>query len=121
MQPHPPPAAIRDPRDPDPVPSTKAVTAMALAVVAVITAPFIGGVIPAFIALRLAGQAEGEIVASKGFLTGSARVRRGRWLAQLALLIAAAVVLLGLLLWLVDRIGVAGGGPGGNDFPSDVD
>ncbi|GIG69858.1 hypothetical protein [Phytomonospora endophytica] len=121
MQPQLPSAEIRDPRDPDPVPSTKAVTALALAVVAVITAPFIGGVIPAVLALRLAGQAEAEIVASQGFLTGSARVRRGRWLAQLALLIAVAAVLLGLLLWLVSRIGVAGGGPAGNDFPSDVD
>lgn len=110
---------IRDPRDPDPVPSTKAVAAMALGVVAVITAPFVAGVIPATIALRLAGQAEAEIIASKGFLTGSGRLRRGRWLAQLALLVAAAVVLIGLVLWLVNRIGTIGSP--GTDYPSNVD
>ena len=110
---------IRDPRDPDPVPSTKAVAALALGVVAVITAPFVAGVIPATVALRLAGQAEAEIVASKGFLTGSGRVRKARWFAQLALLVAAAVILIGVVLWLVNRLGAIGGP--GTDYPPNVD
>lgn len=110
---------IRDPRDPDPVPSTKAATAFGLALVGVITAPFIGGVVPAIIALRLAGEAEAEIHASKGFLTGSLKVRRGRFLARLALLIALSAVLLGVVVWLAVRVG---GAPGGTaDFPSNVD
>lgn len=110
---------IRDPRDPDPVPSSKAATAFGLAIVGVVMAPFIGGVVPAVMALRLAGEAESEILASKGFLTGSVKVRRVRFLARLALLIALTMVLLGVVVWVAMRVG---GSPGGEtDFPSNVD
>lgn len=91
-------AAARHPRDPDPVPSTKAAAAYSLSLVALLTAPFLGGVIPAVLALWLADQADAEIAESEGFLLGAKRSGQARRLARLALGIAAFVVL-ALLTW----------------------
>ncbi len=90
--------AARHPRDPDPVPSTKALTAFTLSIVAVVMAPFFGGVIPALISLRLCAQAQDDIEASGGFLLGAARCRKARRLAWIALAITAGV-LVALIIW----------------------
>ena len=103
-------AAARHPADPDPVPSTKAAAALALSLIALVTSPFIGGVIPAIIALRLAGQADADIAASDGFLLGAARSRRARNLARIALAITALLIVLALVWW-VFRLAAAGPQP----------
>ncbi|WP_051325330.1 hypothetical protein [Glycomyces tenuis] len=92
----------RHPDDPDPVESTKVVGALTLAVLGVVFSPFVGGVIPAFLALVLAKQAEGDIRASEGFLLGAGRLPRIRRLAWTAIGIACAVVVALLLVWVVD-------------------
>lgn len=93
---------VRHPDDPDPVESTKVVAAFTLAVLAVVFAPFVGGAIPAALALLLARQAEDDIRASEGFLLGAGRLRPIRRLAWIALGIAAAVVIALLLVWAVN-------------------
>ncbi|GAB3798238.1 hypothetical protein GCM10027605_09500 [Micromonospora zhanjiangensis] len=54
----------RHPLDPDPVRSTKARTVFALGLMAAATGLFVGGLIPATMALALAGQARREAYAS---------------------------------------------------------
>ncbi|WP_415646942.1 hypothetical protein [Stackebrandtia soli] len=99
-------AAARHPRDPEPVPSTKAAAAFALGLVALVTAPVIGGVIPAVIALRLCDEADADIAESNGFLLGAARSRRARFFARLAFGVAGFVVVAGVLWWLY-RLAIA--------------
>ncbi|GAA4922193.1 hypothetical protein [Actinoplanes utahensis] len=107
----------RHPLDPEPVPSTKARAVFALGLVALLTGPLIGGVIPATVALLLARQSARQAYAAGGFLTGSAWIRRGRALAWggIVLAIAALVVLsiAGLL-----HLAAA---PGGQDFAPGTD
>lgn len=88
---------VRHPQDPDPVPSTKAAAAFALSIVALMTSPLIGGVIPGVTALVLARQADADIAASDGFLLGARQARRARLLARAALAVAALTV----TAWLV--------------------
>lgn len=107
-------AAARHPADPEPVPSTKAAAAYALSLVALLTAPFVGGVIPAVMALRMSGQADADIAASDGFLLGAARSRRAAKLARISLGITGTVLLL-LVVWLVFKLAIAG------PQPQDVD
>ncbi|HZE37646.1 MAG TPA: hypothetical protein VE172_02440 [Stackebrandtia sp.] len=90
----------RHPRDPEPVPSTKAAAAFTLSVVAVITSPFLGGVIPAALALRLSAQASSDIAASEGFLLGAKRCLRARRLAYIAFSVAVFTVLALAMWWL---------------------
>ena len=92
-------AAARHPQDPDPVPSTKAVAAYTLSLVALATAPFFGGVVPAALAIVLSRQADADIVASDGFLLGAARSHRARKLARIALAISGLVALAILVAW----------------------
>ena len=94
---------VRHPQDPDPVPSTKSMAVLGLGFVALVTGPLIGGVIPATLALTLARQARGDMLAAEGFLLGGARVRLGvrlAWggilLAILALVVASVIGLLSL-------------------------
>ncbi|WP_144300408.1 hypothetical protein [Stackebrandtia nassauensis] len=94
--------SARHPRDPEPVPSTKAAAAYALSVLALATAPFLGGVIPAIITLRLSAQADADIAASEGFLLGAARNRRARKNAFLAFGITGLAILT-LFTWWVFR------------------
>lgn len=68
---------LRHPLDPDPVRSTKARAVFALGLVAALTGVFLGGIVPATVALLLARQARREAYASAGYLTGSALLRRG--------------------------------------------
>src|SRR5690606_12636271 len=67
----------RHPADPDPVRATKARAVWWLGLTAAVTGPLLGGVVPAAVALILAGQFRREAYAAGGFLTGAALVRRG--------------------------------------------
>lgn len=99
---------VRHPDDPEPVESTKVVAARLLAAVGIALAPFVGGVIPAFIALILARQGEADIRASEGFLLGASRLPLVRRLAWIAIGIATAVVVAALLVWVVSLARAAG-------------
>ncbi|MGK5680756.1 hypothetical protein [Actinoplanes sp. URMC 104] len=74
--------------DPDPGPSSKARAVFALGLVGFLTGAFIGGVIPATIALLVARQAARQAYEAQGFLTGSAWIRRGRRLAWAGIVLA---------------------------------
>ena len=83
------------------MPSTKAAAAFGLSVLALVTAPFIGGIIPAVVALGLCSQADADLAESQGFLLGAARSRRARRLAYLALGITGLAVLILATWWIV--------------------
>lgn len=102
-------SGVRHPDDPEPVESTKIVGARLLAAIGIALSPFVGGVIPALIALLLARQAEADIRASEGFLLGASRLPQIRRLAWTALGIAAAVVIAALLVWIIALARSAGG------------
>jgi hydroxylaminobenzene mutase len=94
---------VRHPLDPEPVRDTKATMVLALGVVAALTGPLVGGLVPAALALVLATEARGELRDARGFLTGGRRLRTGvslAWtgivLAAVTLVIAAIIGLLGL-------------------------
>ena len=95
--------ALRHPADPDPVRSTKATTVFVLGVVAVITGPFVGGVIPATIALLLAREVRRDLHAAGGYLIGATRYESGVRAAWTGIVLAIAAVVLavvrGLYLW----------------------
>ena len=110
-------AALRHPLDPDPVRSTKARPVLMLGTIAMLTGLFIGGVVPATLALMLARQARREAYASGGYLTGAALLRRGERLAWAGLVLAAASVVLALAIGVVHLAGT----PGGQDFAPGVD
>ncbi|MEU6859792.1 hypothetical protein AB0B28_13085 [Glycomyces sp. NPDC046736] len=95
--------------------STKLVAARLLAGVGVALSVFVGGVIPAVVALVLAKQAEADILASEGFLTGGSRLAAVRRTAWVAIGIAAGVVVVMLLVWVLALARDAGGAEyGGN-------
>ncbi|QSB04547.1 hypothetical protein [Natronoglycomyces albus] len=98
----------RHPVDPDPVPSSKVIAAFVLAGVGLCLAPFVGGAIPASFALVLARQAERDIRDSDGWLLGAAKLRRIRALAWTALGLAATVLVIGLLIWVISLASGAG-------------
>lgn len=100
---------VRHPDDPEPVESTKIVAARLLAVLGVFLSPFVGGVIPALIALMLARQAEADIHASEGFLLGASRLPQIRRLSWIAIWIATGVVVAALLVWIIALARTAGG------------
>ncbi|MEH0937100.1 hypothetical protein [Micromonospora psammae] len=107
----------RHPLDPDPARATKARAVFALGLMAALTGIFVGGVVPATVALQLARQARREAYASGGFLTGAAWLRRGERLAWAGLgLVAVAVVTLVVIG--VVRLAEA---PLGRDFAPNVD
>jgi hypothetical protein len=107
--------ALRHPADPDPVRSSKATAVFALGVVAVITGPFVGGVIPATIALLLAREVRRDLHAAGGYLIGTDRYERGVRLAWAGIVLAIAAIVVavvrGLFLWAQT---------GGVDFDSSV-
>ncbi|WP_203939565.1 hypothetical protein [Spirilliplanes yamanashiensis] len=107
----------RHPLDPEPVRSTKASAVYALGVIAVLTGPFVGGVVPATLALLLGRQARREAYAAGGFLTGGATIRRGERLAWIGLALALAAVVVAAIAGLLDWAGT----PAGTDFGTDVD
>ena len=75
----------RHPQDPDPARASKASAVLGLGVVAVLTGPLVGGVIPATIALLLARESRRDLVSAQGFLLGRpapAVETAGRWLPR---------------------------------------
>ena len=91
----------RHPLDPDPVRATKANAVLGLGVLAVITGPVVGGVIPATLALLLAKETHRDLVAADGFLLGARRLRNGVRLAWAGIVLAIAAILLAIMMGLV--------------------
>ncbi|GAB1689285.1 hypothetical protein KRM28CT15_10880 [Krasilnikovia sp. M28-CT-15] len=106
----------RHPMDPEPVPSTKARAVFVLGVVALLTGAFVGGVIPATIALLLARQAERQAYLAAGYLTGGRWVRRGRVLAWAGIVLATTTLVVAVIAGLLHLAG-----PPGPDFDSNTD
>lgn len=102
--------------DPEPVSSSKARAVFALGVVAFLTGPLVGGVIPATVALLLARQTHRQQFAAGGYLTGSAWVRRGRRLAWAGIILALAAVVVAMIAGLLHVAGTAG-----QDFDTNTD
>jgi (hydroxyamino)benzene mutase len=94
--------------DPEPAPSTKARAVYVLGLVALLTGPFIGGVIPATLALVLSRQTAREQYAAKGYLTGSKWVRRGRRLAWAGIILALAALVVAVIAGLLHIAGTPG-------------
>jgi len=109
---HTPPAATRHPLDPEPVRSTKAAAVLALGIAAVITGPFVGGLIPAALGLVLARQASDDLVASRGYLTGARHVRTGRTLAWVGIALAIAAIVVASIVGILSLAANVG-----HDFP----
>lgn len=107
----------RHPLDPEPVRSTKARAVFALGLIGALTGFFVGGVVPATIALTLARQARREAYVSGGFLTGAGWLRRGEQLAWTGLLLAAAAVVAAVVIGVVRLAGA----PFGHDFAPNID
>jgi (hydroxyamino)benzene mutase len=111
------PSSRRHPLDPDPVRSSKAYAVFTLGAVSALTGFFVGGVVPATVAMLLARQARREAYSSGGYLTGSVWVRRGERLAWLGLILAATAVVAALVIGVIRLAG----NPAGHDFAPSVD
>jgi hypothetical protein len=109
-------ASVRHPADPEPVASTKANTVLALGIVALLTGPLVGGMVPAVLALALARQARTDMVASRGYLTGAARLRHGEILAMIGLGLAAVTLVVAALAAMIS----IAHGAGAHDFPDNM-
>jgi hypothetical protein len=103
--------------DPDPEPSTKARAVFALGLVGFLTGAFVGGVIPATVALVLARQASRQAWQAGGYLTGSAWIRRGRRLAWAGIVLALTALVVAFIAGLLHLAGR----PGGTDFAPGTD
>ena len=94
-------AEARHPLDPDPTRATKPAAVFGLGVLALVTGPLIGGLIPAVLALLLARESHRELVAADGFLLGARRLRNGVRLAWTGIVLALAslviLIIMGLL------------------------
>ena len=108
---------LRHPLDPDPARATKARAVFALGLLGALTGLFVGGVVPATVALLLARQARREAYASGGFLTGGAWLRRGERLAWTGLVLAAVSVVAAVVIGVVRLAGA----PFGHDYPPNMD
>jgi (hydroxyamino)benzene mutase len=104
--------AARHPLDPDPVRSTKAAAVLVLGVAAAVTGPMVGGIIPATLALALARQARGDLVAGRGYLTGARHLRLGLILAWAGIGLAVTALVVASVVGLV----ILANGTG-HDFP----
>jgi hypothetical protein len=107
----------RHPLDPEPVGSTKATAVFVLGVLAVITGPLVGGLVPAVVALVLTRQARADLDAGRGYLTGAGRLRRGELLALVGLGLAS----LTLVIAAVAAIVTVASGPIPYDLPDTMD
>jgi hypothetical protein len=103
--------------DPDPERATKARAVFALGLVGFLTGAFVGGVIPATVALVLARQAARDAYASRGYLTGSAWIRRGRRLAWSGIVLALVTLVVAAIAGLLHLAG----SPSGPDFAPGTD
>lgn len=106
----------RHPLDPDPARSTKAAAVLALGIAAVVTGPVIGGIVPATLGLTLAKQARGDLIAGRGYLTGSRQLRIGLRLLWIGVGLAAVAFVVASIVGLIS---LANGGP--QDFPDTSD
>jgi hypothetical protein len=109
--------SVRHPLDPDPVRSSKAGAVLALGVTAAVTGFFLGGLVPATLALLLARQARAEQVAAAGFLTGGRPLRVGVALAWVGIVLAATALVIGSIIGLLHYAATPTGpafGPGVN-------
>ena len=77
-----------------------------------LTGAFVGGVIPATVALLLARQAARQAYAAQGYLTGSAWIRRGRRLAWAGIVLALATLVVAAIAGLLHLASA----PSGPDF-----
>ena len=113
------PAAVptRHPMDPDLEPSRKARAVFALGLAGMLTGAFVGGVIPATVALLLARQASRDAYAAAGYLTGSAWIRRGRRLAWAGLVLSLTTLVVASIAGLLHLAGA----PAGPDFGPGTD
>lgn len=105
-------APTRHPLDPDPAPSTKARAVFALGLVSLLTGAFIGGVIPGTIALLMARQTARQQYDARGYLTGSAWIRRGRRLAWAGIVLALTSLVIATIAGLLHLASA----PSGPDF-----
>jgi hydroxylaminobenzene mutase len=103
--------------DPDLEPSTKARAIFALGLLGFLGGAFVGGVIPATIALLLARQAARQAFEAKGYLTGSAWIRRGRRLAWAGIVLALTSLVIASIAGLLHLAGT----PGVSDFAPGTD
>lgn len=88
-----------------------------LGLIAVLTGPFVGGVVAATLALMLARQARREAYASGGYLTGTAWLRRGERLAWAGLVLAATTIVAAAVIGVVHLADL----PAGQDFAPTFD
>jgi (hydroxyamino)benzene mutase len=108
--------ALRHPLDPDPVRSSKAVAVLVLGIAAAVTGFFLGGLIPATLALLLARDAEAEMRRARGFLTGGRMLRVGVLLAWVGVVLAATALVVAGIVGLVHMATT----PGGRDYGPNV-
>jgi (hydroxyamino)benzene mutase len=101
-------APVRHPLDPDPVRSSKAAAVLVLGIVAAVTGFFVGGLVPATLALVLARQARAEIIAAGGFLTGGRALRVGVALAWVGICLAATALVLASIVGLLHMARTSG-------------
>ena len=102
------PVTVRHPLDPDPARSGKANAVLWLGILAAVTGFFVGGLVPATLALLLARDARTEMVAAGGYLTGGRRIRTGVALAWAGIVLAATAIVLAAIVGLLHM--AAGGG-----------
>ncbi|HLL66049.1 MAG TPA: hypothetical protein VK453_09915 [Micromonosporaceae bacterium] len=98
----------RHPQDPDPARASKASAVLGLGVVAVLTGPLVGGVIPATIALLLARESRRDLVSAQGFLLGSSRLHAGVRLAWTGIVLAVAALTVAAIMGLLTLAGGSG-------------
>lgn len=110
------PAQVRHPLDPEPVRATKALAVFALGLVGALTGIFLGGLVPATLALILSRQARREAYEARGFLTGLPLVRRGERLAWIGIALAATAIVVAAVVGLYRYAN----SPAGQDFAPGV-
>ncbi len=108
---------LRHPLDPEPVRSTKAVGVLALGGIAALTGFFVGGVIPATIALVLARSAKSDMIAARGYLTGARELRTGIRLAWVGIVLAATAIVIASVIGILH----VAASPGGHHFAPGTD
>ena len=107
-------AGRRHPLDPDPAPASKAGAVLALGVVAALTGTFVGGLVPATLALLLAREVRDDLRASGGYLIGRKRLRTGVALAWTGIVLAAGTLVVAVIFGLLTLAA------GGRDFAPTV-
>jgi hypothetical protein len=99
---------VRHPLDPDVTRSSKAIVVLALGIVAAVTGVFLGGVIPATVALIMARSTRTDLVTARGYLTGAKIMRAGVRLAWLGIILALAALAAAAIVGLLHLAAAAG-------------